>query len=141
MTISSNPQKLAPPDNEPPDLTKAPGYRVRWLYENARPLRPLLDHLGLHELAQDRGADWIECNCLATRVEIAEKYRRELTAAFSWGLCSLALETAIHTGIAKITLVVVDATTISVETLARYTWQSAVALGVVVTLLHRRRRK
>ena len=137
----SPPKSTTPSDKEPPDFTKAPGHRIRWLYKRVPPFRLLLDHLGLHQLAQDRAADWLECDNEEGRLEIANKYRYEFALAASWGASALILETIIHTGIAKGGLMLIDSATAAFDTLTRHPWQAAVVVGVGVTLLHRYRKK
>lgn len=135
------PKPLPSDRNNDADPTKVPGYRVRRMYERARPLRPMMEHLGIIQLANDRGADWIECQTEVGRLEIKETYRRELAAALYWGLGAIAFETACHTVIAKTTLVIIDATTALFATAINYPWQSAVLLGVAITVFKHRRRK
>lgn len=136
-----SPKPLPSDRNNDTDPTQVPGYRVRGLYERARPLRPMMEHLGIIQLANDRGADWIECQSEVGRLEIEEKYRRELTAALYWGFGAIVFETACHTVIAKTTLMIMNATTTLFATAIHYPWQSAVLLGVAFTVFKHRRRK
>lgn len=142
IKLPPSPLNSTPPsDKEPPDLTKAPGHRIRGLYKQVPPFRPMLDHLGLHQLAQDRAADWLECEDDEERMEIAKKYRHEFALATSWAVPALIVETLVHTGIAKGGLMLVDSATTAFDTLTRYPWQSALVIGLGVTLLHRYRKK
>jgi len=100
-----------------------------------------LEHLGLHQLAQDRAADWLECETDEQRMEISRKYRHEFALATSWAVPALIVETIVHTAIAKLGLMLIDSATTAVDTLTRYPWQAAMVVGIGVTLLHRLRKK
>lgn len=135
-------QKLTPPSvkDPPPDLTKTPGRHVRWLYQHARPLRPLMNHLELHQLANDRDADWLDAKCPEEREAIASKFSRELAGAIFWGTSALTVETALHSGIAKLLLMGIEAAKIAIAALA-HQWETAIMIGVLVTVVWSRRRK
>ena len=120
---------------------RAPGARIRWLYQKCRPLRGTLEHLGLYGLAQDRASDWVASSCPIERAEITLVYQNERNMALERAFWLVAVDTVLHVFLAKCVLGVYAGLSDVAHVATDHPWSIALLVGIVATVVRLRRKK
>ncbi len=131
---------LYPFRNPPSEKDKAPGFRIRKIYEQQKWLQPILHDCYL--LANDCAADWCESDTEEERIQIVDWYERQRNELFYEGLKRTTLATFVHGGILSIWSTLYDESGRVLEWVLANPFKTlfSIALVVVGTKLLRKRK-